>query len=142
MNISNVIAKGQLVPLTFMQDAVAASQSDVQLKIAEVASAAANDVDEICIPWSGEIVGISFDLTPAGSAGTLTVGATINGIEDADTTQTITTAVRGSAKVKRGSAQFAAGDYIGVEITSDGSWNGTTTDLLVTVWVLVNLAGI
>jgi len=142
MNIVNTISKGQLVRLQFMQDNLAASQTDVQLLVAEVASAANLAVDEICMPWAGDIVGISYDLSAAGTAGTLTVGATINGTEDADTTQTITTAARGGVAVPRGKAHFTAGQYIGAEITTDGSWNGTSSDLVVTVWCLVELGGI
>jgi hypothetical protein len=142
MAIKRGTSKGQLVAFTFMQDAVAASQTDVQLAVAEVASAAANGVDEIYMPFPGEVVAVAYDLSAAGSAGTLTVGATINGTEDADSTQTITTAQRGSGKVARGKAAFAAGAYLGAEITTDGSWNGTTADLVVTVWALVYLDGI
>ena len=36
----------------------------------------------------------------------------------------------------------AAGDRIGAEITTGGTWDGTTADLVVTVWVLLYLDGI
>jgi hypothetical protein len=138
MNVLNLISKGQLVGVQFMQDNLAASQTDVQLFVAEVASAAGILVDEICMPWDGEIVGISYDLSSVGSAGSFTVGATINGTENADTTQTITTAQRGAGKVAREKAKFVAGDYIGVEVTTASGWNGTTADLVATVWVLLH----
>lgn len=137
--ISREISKGQLVPLHFFQDNVAASQTDANLVVLEVASAAGHAVASYSMPWEGEIVGISYDLSAAATAGTLTVGATISGTEDADTTQTITTAQRAGVEVERGKARFAADSYIGAQITTDGSWNATTADLAVTVWVLLYL---
>lgn len=142
--INNEIAKGQLVALHFAQADVAASQTDVQLSVMAVDNAADDQlaVDEVSMPFPGEIVGISYNLSAAGSAGALSVGATIDGTEDADTTQAVGTNQRGVAKVPRGRAAFAAGARIGAEITSDGSWNGTSADLLVTVWVLLYVDGI
>jgi len=140
--IEGIISKGQLLALTFVQDNVAASQTDVQLNVCEVASAATLAIDETVMPWAGEVVGISYTLSAAGSAGALSVGASVNGTEDADTTIAITTAQRGSLKVPRGKARFVAGDRIGAEITTDGSWNGTSSDLAVTVFVLVQMEGI
>lgn len=142
MQIERNVSKGQLLALTFMQDAVAASQSNVQLPIAEVAAGAANAVDGYVMPWAGEIVGISAYLSAAATAGTLTVGPTINGTEAADPTLSITTATSASDVCPRSTAQFAAGAVIGAEITSGGTWDGTTADLGVTVYVLVYLDGI
>lgn len=140
--IEGIIAKGQLVPLVFMQDALAASQADVQLKVAEVASAALNAVEGITMPFDGEVVAVTADLDTAGSAGTLTAGATVNGTEDADTTLTVTTQTSKTKKVTRGLARFRAGAVIGAEITTSGTWNGTTSDLVVVVWVLLSVEGV
>jgi hypothetical protein len=137
-------SKGQLVPFHFAQADVAASQTDVQLKVLEIdtASDESLNVDEISMPFKGEVVGISYNLSAAGTAGTLGIGVTINGTEDADTTQSITTAQRGYDTFTRGSVPFNAGDRLGVEITTNGAWDGTSADLLVTVWVLVYLEAI
>ena len=132
----------QVVGLTFMQDNVAASQTDVQLLIAEVASAASNAVDGYCMPWAGCIIGISAVLSAAGSAGTLAVGATVGGTEKADPILSITTEASKADTAIRGAAAFSAGDVIGAEITTDGSWNGTTSDLGVTVWVVFEVTGV
>jgi hypothetical protein len=142
MQIDRVIAKGQLVPLVFMQDAVAASQSDVQLPIAEVNAGAGNTVDGYVMPFDGEIIGISARLTAAATAGTLTVGPTVGGTEETDPTLSITTAQSARDTCARGTATFVAGDLIGAEITTGGTWDGTTADLAVTVWVLLYLDGI
>ena len=48
--IERIISRGQLLALTFMQDAVAASQSNVQLPIAEVNAGAANAIDGYVMP--------------------------------------------------------------------------------------------
>jgi hypothetical protein len=139
---TSMTAPDQLTSFTFMQDAVAASQSDVQLLPAEVASAAGNAVDGFVMPFPGQVVAISARLSAAATAGTLTVGATINGTEAADPTLSITTAQSAHDKTIRGSAQFAAGDLIGAEITTDGSWDGTSSDLLVVVFVVLDLTGL
>lgn len=140
--IERVIAKGQLVGLTFMQDAVAASQTDVQLPIAEVTSAAGNAVDGYAMPFEGEIIAVSAVLSAAATTGTLTVGPTVGGAEKTALTQTITTQTSKYGTALRGAVPFAAGDVIGAEITSGGTWDGTTADLGVVVWVLLHLEGI
>lgn len=131
-----------IVPLQFMQDAVAASQTDVQLLIAEVASAAANAVDGYVMPWAGCIVGISYVTTAAATAGSMTIGPTINGTEVADPTLAVTIGTGGSDVASRAAAPFAAGDKIGAEITTGGTWDGTSADLGVTVWVMLEVTGV
>lgn len=136
-----IAARGQIVPFLFCQDAVAASQTDVQLNIVEVASAAALAVDGITMPWAGSIVGISVDLSAAATAGSLTVGATIGGTEKAATTQTITTAAAARAVFQQDAVRFNAGDKLGVEITTAAGWDATTADLAVFVYVLLDCIG-
>lgn len=142
MQMEGIIAKGQLVPLVFMQDAVAASQTDVQLPIAEVDSGAANAVDGYVMPFPGEIVGISYTLSAAATAGTLAIGPTIDGTEVTKPVLSVTTGTAGSAKAQRESTRFAAGAKIGAEITTGATWDGTAADLGVVVWVLLYLEGI
>lgn len=133
-------SKGQLVPFIFGQDALAAGQSDVQLPA--VMCEASSAVDGYAMPFKFDVVAISASLSAAGSAGTLTLGATIGGTEDADTTLTITTGTELYKVIPRGKASGAAGARLGCELTTDGSWNGTSADLVVTIWCLVYLAGI
>ena len=141
--MEGIIAKGQLVPLVFSQAALAASQTNVQLKAIETpAASGALAVDGITMPFKGAIVGFSGDTSAAATAGSLAAGVTIGGTEEADTTQTITTEVAFRARFQREAIRFAAGDKIGVEITTDGDWDATTADLLVIVWVLLDLEGI
>ena len=130
-------SKGQLVPLQFMQDAVAASQTNAQLEHENAQAAVGYEM-----PWAGEIVAVSFLLSAAGSAGVLTIGATVEGVEIAGTTITAGTDASNSLLVPRGLAKFVAGDEIGAELTTDGSWTAETMDLLAQVWVLLQLEGI
>lgn len=133
-------SKGQLVPLYFGQDAVAASQTDVQLPAVGPEEGGTTAGYEM--PFGGEVVAVSYTLTAAGSAGVFTIGATVNGTEDASSTVTVGTNAAGYARVPRGGAPFVAGDSLGAEITTDGSWDGTTADLNVIVWALVYLEGV
>ena len=136
-----IAARGQIVPFVFVQDALAASQTDVQLNIQEVTGGMALAVEGITMPWAGSVVGISVDLSAAASAGQLTVGATIGGTEAAATTQTITTATAARAVFQADAVRFVAGDKLGVEITTNAGWNATTADLAVIVYVLLDCQG-
>lgn len=136
MQITNELAKGQIVAHKFFLADVAASQTDVQLK------ESAGQVEGLSMPFDGEILAVTADLSAAASAGTLSFGATIGGTEDADTTGAITTQTARVVKVPRGKAKFVAGDKLGVEITTNSGWNGTTADLVVTVYVQLNLVGV
>lgn len=137
--IVRVISKGQLVPLHFAQVDLAVSQTDVQLKVAE-AGATANDVEGVPMPCDGEVVGISMELSTAATAGSLTVGPTIDGTEVADLTQTYAAAGQSKdALVPRGTARFVKGARIGAEITTNGTFAPITADLFVVVWVMLYL---
>lgn len=143
MQIDRSIAKGQLVSYQFMQDDVAASQTDVQLGIVQEDDAASNQsIAGVIVPFSGEVIGISWLLSAAGTAGVFTIGPTVGGTEKTALTQTVGTAASGRATVPRGTVLFSAGDEIGAEITTNGSWDGTTSDLAVWVHVLLYLDGV
>ena len=140
--IERTIAKGQLVPLTFTQDAVAASQTDAQLSIME-AAASVLGVTEYITPWEGEIVGVSVLLEGvAATAGALDVGPTLGGTEQLAGTVNISTLKTTSKRILRGKIPFEAGTRIGCEISTSGDWDGTGLDIVVQVWVLVHLEGI
>jgi hypothetical protein len=143
MPITRYTSKGQLIPLVFGQTDLAVSQTDVQLvaAIGETGQA----VDGYTMPFPGDIVGVSWAFTTAPTAGTMTVGATVGGTEDADTTASVvvdSTATAGYKRVGRGSAGFNAGDVVGAEISTNGSFAPITADVLVTVWVIVYMDGI
>jgi len=116
----------------FVDDATAASQTNAQLTLAPVTN------DGIVMPQAGYVIGIAGTLTGAATAGSLTVGVSIDGTEDTDTTQTITTATEfyASFKTDDEAVSFDAGEQIGVEITTDADWDATTEDLAVYVFVV------
>jgi hypothetical protein len=138
--IERGISRGQLVPLVFGQTDLAVGQTDVQLVTAIGESGQTGTEYEA--PFDGEVVAVCYTLSTVGTAGALTIGATINGTEDADTTISAGTTVAACQKVRRGAARFVAGDAIGAEITTDGSWAPITADLTVVVYVLYYLEGI
>ncbi len=78
MQIDNVLAKYQLIALTFGQDEVAANQTDVALFVNETAGPLALENVGYTMPFGGEIVGVSVNLSAAATGGTLTVKPTIN----------------------------------------------------------------
>lgn len=132
----------KLAVFTFMQDNMAASQTDTQLPVAEVTGAAGNVVDGYAMAFAGTIVGISYVTSAAATAGALTIGPTINGTEQANPTLSVTTGTNGSDSAPRGAAAFAAGAVIGAEITTTSVWDATTADLAVSVWCLLEVAGV
>lgn len=142
MQITREISKGQLIHLVFMQDDMAASQTDVQLPVAQVTGAGSNVVDGYVMPFAGDIVAISYKTSAAATTGVLTIGPTINGTEASDPTLSVTTASSGSDTALRETCRFAAGDIIGAEITTTSVWDATTADLQVSVWAILALEGI
>lgn len=140
MTIIRQTSQGQMVALLFGQHAVAASQTDVQIPIAIGEKDGA--VDGIVAPFGGYIVAVAASTSAAATAGSLAIGATIDGTEDADTTLTITTQTDRSQVVARNKAKFTAGSRIGCEITTSGTWDATTADLAVIVYVMYDVVGI
>jgi hypothetical protein len=136
VQITREFAKYQLIPLTFAQANVAASQTDVQLKDAS------GQVEGLSMPFAGEVLAVSVDLTAAATAGSLAVGVTKGGTEAAATVQTLTTAAAATKAFPRGTMTFAAGDKLGVEITTAAAWDATTADMAVTVLVALAVEGV
>lgn len=140
MLIEKILGQYQLVPLHFMQAAVADGQTGVALYTAEDAAHVLLNIG-YTMPFAGEVLGVSLNLNGAGTAGTLAVTPTIDATPVTDPTKSITTAVTGSDTCHRGTNKFAAGAVIGCNLTT-ASWDGITRDLLATVWVLLKVAGI
>lgn len=122
---------GDKQQFSFMQSDVAAAQAAVAL---DVLGLAGNT--EYVLPYAGSVVGISIASNDARTAGTLTVDATIDGavtglqaiLDAANTQYKATTQARELDT-------FAAGQRIGVKITTDAGWLPVTADIVVTVIV-------
>ncbi len=139
MNIVNELSRWQLVPLTFSQSAVAASQTAAALAPQEVHGAVANDCVGYTMPWEGYVVGISLNLSAASTAGTLTVVPTVDTVALTDPSAAVTTAVVGSDRCPRATNYFAKHAVIGAKLTTTAGWTAETMDLVVQVWVLVRI---
>lgn len=119
-------------PYQFMQSNVAASQSAVAL---DVLGLSGNT--EYTMELEGSVIGISIASNDARTAGILTADVTINGtatglqavLDGTNTTYHYVTQIPETDT-------FSAGDRLGVDITTDGSWAPETADIVVTVIVL------
>ena len=140
MQIGNILSKHQLVPLFFAQDAVADSQTDVDLPTTDANNSVCLNVG-YTMPFDGEIIAVSGNLDTAGSTGSLIIDATINTVQTTDPVVTITTDTALSDTCRRNTNPFDANDVIGASITT-ATWDGTTSDLQVTIWVLLKITGI
>lgn len=139
--LERIISKGQLIPFTFAQDAVAASQSAVDMNVGEVNAGAALAITTQRVPFGFDVVAITATLSAAGTAGTLTVEPEIDGTQTG-LTLALTTAASGQSVQNRDLDKGAAGSLLSVRLTTDGSWDGTASDLVVTVWTICYLAGV
>jgi hypothetical protein len=136
MQITRELSKGQVFCQQFFQANVPASQTDVQL------FDGSNQVVGISVPFNGEIVAVVSDLSAAATVGTLTVNITVNGTKNANFVQTISTQSALTLKIPRKKIRVVAGDKVGIRITTGATWNGTTSDLLVSLYVLQEMDGI
>ena len=115
----------------FSQGNVAANQTAVPL---DVLGQAGNQ--EYVAPYAGSIMGISVGSNLARTAGTLTVDATVNGA--ATGLQAVLDGVNTQYKATTQAKDtdiFAAGDRIGVVITTTAGWTPVLADIVVTILV-------
>lgn len=123
-----------IVPFMFGQTDVAASQTAVALQapLAEAAGA----VIGLTMPTAGEVLYVAINTSAAGTDGLATAAVTLDTVATAATVALADDAVANTATVNRGNpVTFAAGDVLGVDLTTDGDWDATTADVLVTVYV-------
>lgn len=142
MQIEDIAAKGQLVQIVYVQHDVANNQTDVALNVQETANGQHLQVTGVTMPFDGHIVGISVDLSAAATAGTLIVTPTIDGYKVTATAQTVTVQDSKHAKFGRYDHAINSGQKLGVKITTNAGWDGHTHDLLVVLYVLVQMTGI
>jgi len=138
MLISNVLPKWNLVELSFVQDAVAATQTAAALNPQGAHGVVLDNVG-ITMPEEGYIVGISLNLSAASTNGTLTVVPTIDTTVVTQPSLAVTTAVVGSKFVPRATNHFAKHAVIGAKLTTTGTWTAETMDLYVSVWVALKI---
>jgi hypothetical protein len=91
------------------------------------------------MPYAGEIRAVSLFGSANRSAGTLTITAKKNNVETALTAVLSTATNKAYGTTTAGSITFAAGDTVGLNVTTDGSWAPTTFDMACAVWVTYSL---
>ena len=149
MQMEQIAAAGQLVPLVFTHDQVAASLTDAALKAIDLTwNAGTSDATlewpgntDVVMPFEGEVVAVTVASTAARTGGTLTVKPSVNGTAQSQPAATLdaTNTQYAYARASRGQVAFKAGDRVGAAVTTDASWAPTTADIIVVVWVLVRL---
>lgn len=117
----------------FVRDNVAASLTDSR---AAVGATAAPQVD-IAMPRAGSIVGItaSFTVAPAGSTATIKVFKNGSAVASCELSVTAGATLGRAVTFAKDLHTFAAGDRLGIAITTDGSWTATTSDLAAAIEV-------
>src|SRR5690606_18159644 len=135
--MERIIAKGQLVPLVFVQSGVTNSQTDVALGIAGYAATA------YTLPWEFEVIGAAVESSATVSDGEGSLAVLIDGnaaltlsLDD------VTNTDRDSAAAERGRYGGARGSAVSVEITTDADFDISGGDIVVTVFVLGHLEGV
>lgn len=139
--IERSIDLGQVAQYMFSQDAAADAQAAVAMNILEVAATVLTTTEYV-IPWEFSVVGIGVVSDLARTAGTLTADATINGtVTGVQGILDATNTFRDTGLSPRGAAVGAAGDRIGVKLTT-ASWTPVTADIVVVVYAILGLEGI
>lgn len=142
MQITNELGRWQLVPLVFMQDEVAASQTAAAMAPAEVNGPQAIENVGYTVPFAGEVVGVSINVSAAAAAGALSVAPTIATTAVTSPAVSVTTGTAASDTCTRGTNPFSANAVIGAKITTSVAWDGTGSDVVVIVWILQRIEGI
>lgn len=125
----NATVSRQLVG-PFVRDNIAASLTDSR---AAVGATAAPELD-IVMTRAGYVVGVSasFTVAPAGSTATVEVfknGALIHSSGELSVTAGSSLARFATFTDGNANLAFAAGDKLGIAITTDSSWTATTSDM-------------
>ncbi len=122
-----------LMTRSFARAQIAASLAASPLNAIETRAASGTlNVQGMVTPFAGSIVALTASLSGAASAGSLTLDVTVNGVVSGFQA-ILTTAATGYTVREYGTVRFNAGDTIGVKITTNAAWNGTTSDLLALV---------
>lgn len=109
---------------------IAASLTNSAIKCATDGAATFNTM---LVEKAGSIVGLWVLLSGAAAGAALTARVTVNGTANATTSNDLVIAIAGTSGYMvylRNSITFAAGDQLGIAITTPGGWTATTVDLI------------
>lgn len=91
------------------------------------------------MPWAGDVIGISVRSNADYTNGILTFNPTIDGTGNTALGTTMSDLVQQNyASVVQGTIPFAAGARLGVAWTKSGTVAPTTTDVAITLWVILH----
>lgn len=125
--------------LPFAQAQSAASQSAIALTTTAVQSTTGTlNITSYVAPFAGSIIGIAATITTTATTGTVSVTPTVNGTAStvASLVLPIVTNKAYTGTVEASKQPFAAGDLIGVKISTQSTYAPTTSDVQVVVYVM------
>lgn len=130
----------QLVPLAFVFIDIPANATTA---LNPSDNALAISVNRITMPWGGSVVGMSYRLTDAPTAGTITIRATVNGSNVWSPFGALGSAGAASGATSQGvgTDNFSAGDTLGVEVVTTAGYLPTTRDIHAILWAAVEYTG-
>lgn len=143
MQIEDIAAKGQLIQVSFAEHSVANNQTDAEMHVQETANGQRLGIARVSLPFAANLVAMTVDLSGAATTGQAVFAPTINGTKiDSGYHQTITTQQQVVIKFERDAIDLLPGDKIGVKLTTNNGWDGTTLDGYVTLYLLAQMTGI
>jgi hypothetical protein len=132
-----IAAQYPLIRERFERQQVAASLTNSQLNLVETRAASSTlNVQGIVMPYDGSVFAIAASFSGNVTAGSFTAMLSVNGTAKATCVVVITTGSKGYAIFEAGQFPFSAGDVVGVQITTNGSYAPTTLDLAVDLYIV------
>jgi hypothetical protein len=132
--------------MTVYQERIAIDKYVVALTFSatNVPDAAGNAVsiesgtNDYVAPYNGSVVAISANQNAELTTGVVTFRPTIDGTADTNLTTSVQNGTQTNYAVTDGRViQFTAGSKIGVDFTKSGTVDPVTTDVAITLWLLV-----
>jgi hypothetical protein len=132
-----IAAQYPLMRERFHRQQVAASLTNQQLNLLETrATTGTLNVQGIVMPYDGSVFAIAASFSGNVTAGSFTAVLTVNGTAKASCTVVVTSGSKGYAIFEAGQFTFAAGDVLGVQITTTGAYAPITLDVAVDLYTV------
>ena len=138
--VGTYLLSGQLVPLDFVLLNVPAGAT-TQMQPSDVALAIGTP--RLRIPWAGSIVGMSYRLSGAITAGTLNFQATVGGSNVWSPWGALTTAAsqHDATSQAPGTDTYTTSDALGIQVVTSGAFTPITMDIHAILWIVVDYGG-
>lgn len=136
--VSNNLAKGWEDKVDYRRASQSFAKKNVPATTtADVYIADDSDFPTVVMPYDGAVCAVSARANAAPSAGQCVLTPEINGTPVSNTSCTLDSSNQsayGTSIITNDT--FSAGDRLGMQYASDGSWAPTTLDITVTAWVI------